>query len=98
VLTGRADFYFALPFQVARRSKEGKLARLAVGAAKAKRAFPDGPHHGRGRYPSSDYNFWIGALSRRKPRAYRGAPDKEINAAVAAPDVRRALLKLASIP
>jgi len=79
--------------------KEGKLRALGRRRGEAKRAVPGCPHHGRGRLPSSDYNFWIGALVAAKtPRDYRGAPEQGINAAVAAPDVRERFLKLASIP
>src|SRR6266705_2850286 len=40
-LTGRADFYFALPFQVGPQVKEGKLRALAVGSPKRSALFPD---------------------------------------------------------
>src|SRR5207247_9813214 len=43
VLTGRADFYFALPFQVGPQIKEGKLRALAVGSPKRSALFPDVP-------------------------------------------------------
>src|SRR5260221_9939957 len=61
VLTGRADFYFALPFQVGPQVKEGKLRALAVGSAKRSAPVPDVPTTGEARYPDSDYHFRIGA-------------------------------------
>jgi len=99
VLTGRADFYFALPFQVGPQVKEGKLRALAVGAAKRSALFPDVPTTVEAGYANSDYNFWIGALVAAKtPRDIVARLNKEINAAVAAPDVRERFLKLGVDP
>jgi tripartite-type tricarboxylate transporter receptor subunit TctC len=99
VLTGRADFYFALPFQVGPQVKEGKLRALAVGAAKRSPLFPDVPTTVEAGYPNSDYNFWIGALVAAKtPRDIMARLNKEINAAVASPDVRERFLKLGVEP
>jgi len=99
VLTGRADFYFALPFQVGPQVKEGKARALAVGAAKRSPLFPDVPTTVEAGYPNSDYNFWIGALvGARTPRDIMARLNKEINAAVASPDVRERFLKLGVEP
>src|SRR5258705_1109053 len=99
VITGRADFYFALPFQVGPQGKEGKLRALAVGAAKRSPLFPDVPTTVEAGYPNSDYNFWIGALVAAKtPRDIMARLNKEINAAVASADVRERFLKLGVEP
>ena len=99
VLTGRADFYFALPFQVGPQVKEGKARALAVGAAKRSPLFPDVPTTVEAGYANSDYNFWIGALVGAKtPREIAARLNKEINAAVASPDVRERFLKLGVEP
>src|SRR5882672_1285689 len=99
VLTGRADFYFALPFQVGPQVKEGKLRALAVGSPKRSALFPDVPTTVEAGYANSDYNFWIGALVASKtPRDIVARLNKEINAAVAAPDVRERFLKLGVDP
>ena len=99
VLTGRADFYFALPFQVGPQVKEGKARALAVGAAKRSPLFPDVPTTVEAGYPNSDYNFWIGALvGARTPKDITARLNKEINAAVASPDVRERFLKLGVEP
>ena len=99
VITGRADFYFALPFQVGPQVKEGKLRALAVGAAKRSPLFPDVPTTVEAGYPNSDYNFWIGALVAAKtPRDIMARLNKEINAAVASPEVRERFLKLGVEP
>jgi len=99
VLTGRADFYFALPFQVGPQVKEGKARALAVGAAKRSPLFPDVPTTVEAGYPNSDYNFWIGALvAARTPRDILARLNKEINAAVSSPDVRERFQKLGVDP
>jgi tripartite-type tricarboxylate transporter receptor subunit TctC len=99
VLTGRADFYFALPFQVGPQVKEGKLRALAVGAAKRSALFPDVPTTVEAGYPNSDYNFWIGALVAAKtPRDIVMRLNKEINSAVASSDVREKFFKLGVDP
>jgi tripartite-type tricarboxylate transporter receptor subunit TctC len=99
VLTGRADFYFALPFQVGPQVKEGKLRALAVGSPKRSALFPDVPTTVEAGYPNSDYNFWIGALVATKtPRDIVLRLNKEFNAAVNSPDVREKFLKLGVDP
>src|SRR5262245_28055109 len=99
VLTGRADFYFALPFQVGPQVKEGKARALAVGAAKRSPYFPDVLTTIEAGYPNSDYNFWIGALvGARTPKDIAARLNKEINAAVASADVRERFLKLGVEP
>src|SRR5712675_232731 len=99
VLTGRADFYFALPFQVGPQVKEGKLRALAVGSPKRSALFPDVPTTVEAGYPNSDYNFWIGALvASRTPRDIVLRLNKEFNAAVSSPEVREKFLKLGVDP
>ncbi len=99
VLTGRADFYFALPFQVGGQIKEGKLRALAVGSPKRSALFPDAPTTVEAGYPNSDYNFWIGALvSSRTPRDIQLRLNKEFNAAVGSAEVREKFLKLGVDP
>lgn len=99
VLTGRADFYFALPFQVGAQVKEGKLLALAVGSPKRSALFPDVPTTVELGYPNSDYNFWVGALVPVKtPRETVLRLNREINAAVNAPEIRERFLKLGADP
>ena len=99
VLTGRADFYFALPFQVGPQVKEGKLRALAVGSPRRSALFPDVPTTVEAGYPNSDYNFWIGALVASKtPRDIVQRLNKEFNAAVSSPEVREKFLKLGVDP
>ena len=99
VLTGRADFYFALPFQVAANVKGGKLLALAVGSPKRSALFPDVPTTVEAGYPNSDYNFWVGALMTAKtPREIVLRLNKEFTAAVNAPEVRERFLKLGADP
>jgi len=99
VLTGRADFYFALPFQVGAHVRDGKLVALAVGSPKRSALFPDVPTTIEAGYPNSDYNFWVGALvPSRTPREIRLRLGREINAAVNAPEIRDRFLKLGADP
>jgi len=97
VLTGRADFYFALPFQA--RAQAGKVLALAVGSPKRSSLFPDVPTTVEAGYPNSDYNFWVGALMPSKtPREIVQRLHREFNAAVNAPDVRERIIKTGADP
>jgi tripartite-type tricarboxylate transporter receptor subunit TctC len=97
VLTGRADFYFALPFQA--RAQAGKVLALAVGSPKRSGLFPDVPTTVEAGYPNSDYNFWVGALMpSRTPREIVQRLHREFNAAVNAPDVRERIVKTGADP
>lgn len=99
VLTGRADLYFALPFQVKGPVQEGKLVALAVGSPKRSSLFPDVPTTVEAGYPNSDYNFWVGALVAAKtPRDIVLRLNKEIDRAVNLPDVHERILKLGADP
>ena len=99
VLTGRADFYFALPFQARANLKEGKIRALAVGSPKRSSLFPDVPTTVEAGYPDSDYNFWVGALVASKtPREIVLRLHREFNAAVNAPDVREKIVKTGADP
>lgn len=99
VLTGRADLYFALPFQVKGPVQEGKLLALAVGSPKRSTLFPSVPTTVEAGYPNSDYNFWVGALVAAKtPRDVVLRLNKEIDRAVNLPDVHERILKLGADP
>lgn len=97
VITGRADFYFALPFQA--RAQAGKVLALAVGSPKRSSLFPDVPTTVEAGYANSDYNFWVGALiPSRTPREIVQRLHREFNAAVNAPDVRERIVKTGADP
>jgi len=99
VMTGRADFYFALPFQVRANLKSGKIRALAVGSPKRSSLFPDLPTTVEAGYPNSDYNAWVGALvPTRTPRDIVQRLHREFNAAVNAPDVREKIVKPGADP
>jgi len=99
VITGRADFYFALPFQVSAHVKDGRLLALAVGSPKRSALLPEVRTTVEAGYPNSDYNFWIGALVAAKtPREIVLRLNREINAAVNSPEVRDRFLKVGSDP
>ena len=97
VLTGRADFYFALPFQA--RAQAGKVLALAVGSPKRSALFPDVPTTVEAGYANSDYNFWVGALAPTKtPHEIVQRLHREFNAAVNAPEVRERIVKTGADP
>ena len=99
VMTGRADMYFALTFQVVPHLREGKIVPLAMGSSKRSALLPDLPTTVEAGYPNSDYNFWVGALiSSRTPREIVERLNREINAAVNSPDIRERFLKLGADP
>ncbi len=99
VLTGRADLYFALPFQVKGPVQDGKLLALAVGSPKRSKLFPSVPTTVEAGYPNSDYNFWVGALVAAKtPRDIVQRLNKEIDRAVNLPDVQERIVKLGADP
>ena len=99
VLTGRADMYFALTFQVVPYVREGKLVALAMGSPKRSALLPEVPTTVEAGYPNSDYNFWVGALvSSRTPRDIVQRLHREITAIVNTPDIRERFLKLGADP
>ncbi len=99
VLTGRADFYFALPFQAAANLKDGKIVAVAVGSPKRSSLFPDLPTTVEAGLANSDYNFWVGALmATRTPRDIVLRLHRDFNLAMSAPDVRERTLKLGADP
>ena len=99
VITGRADAYFALPFQVAAQMKDGKVLALAVGSPKRSALFPDVATTVELGYPNSDYNFWVGALVPSKtPRETVLRLNRDINAAVNSPEIKERFLKLGADP
>ncbi|MDQ6620252.1 MAG: tripartite tricarboxylate transporter substrate-binding protein [Pseudomonadota bacterium] len=99
VLTGRSDMYFALTFQAVPYVRDGRLLALAMGSPKRSALLPEVPTTVEAGYPNSDYNFWVGALvSSRTPRDVVQRLNREINAAVNAPDIRERFLKIGADP
>jgi tripartite-type tricarboxylate transporter receptor subunit TctC len=99
VLTGRADFYFALVFQAAGQVKEGKLNALGMGSASRSSMMPGLATTVELGYPNSDYNFWIGALvSSKVPRETVLRLNREFNTAVNAPDMKERYAKIGTEP
>lgn len=99
VLTGRADMYFALTFQVVPYVREGKLVALAMGSPKRSALLPEVPTTVEAGYPNSDYNFWVGALvSSRTPRDIVQRLHREITAIINTPEIRERFLKIGADP
>jgi tripartite-type tricarboxylate transporter receptor subunit TctC len=99
VVSGRADCYFALIFQAHKMRDAGKVSALAVSAPKRSSLMPDLPTTVEAGYPSSDYNFWVGALVAAKtPRPVVERLHKEINALVQSPEISDRIRKLGADP
>jgi tripartite-type tricarboxylate transporter receptor subunit TctC len=95
VLTGRADFYFALVFQALGQAKEGKVNALGMGSPHRSSLFPGLATTVEQGYPNSDYNFWIGALvSSKVPRETVLRLNREFNTAVNAPEMAERYAKI----
>jgi tripartite-type tricarboxylate transporter receptor subunit TctC len=70
-----------------------------MGSPRRSSLLPDVPTTVEAGYPNSDYNFWVGALVAAKtPREIVQRLNREINAAVNAPDVKDRFLKLGTDP
>jgi tripartite-type tricarboxylate transporter receptor subunit TctC len=99
VVAGRADCYFALVFQAKKMQEAGKVSSLAVSSPKRSSLFPGLPTTVEAGYPSSDYNFWIGALVPAKtPRPVVERLHREINALVQSPEISGRIKKLGADP
>jgi tripartite-type tricarboxylate transporter receptor subunit TctC len=99
VLTGRADIYFAPVFTVGTYIKDGRILPLAMGSPRRSALLPGVPTTVEAGYPNSDYNFWVGALAAsRTPRDIVMRLNREINAAVNAPDIQERFHKLGVDP
>jgi tripartite-type tricarboxylate transporter receptor subunit TctC len=99
VMGGRVDYYFAPVAPVVQLIKENKVAALAVGSPKRSSLFPDVPTTAEAGVPGSEYNFWIGMLVPGKtPKPIVERLYKEMQAALASPDVKERLAKLGADP
>jgi tripartite-type tricarboxylate transporter receptor subunit TctC len=99
VISGRADCYFALVFQAKRMVEGGKVAALATGSPKRSSLMPDVPTTLELGYPSSDYNFWVGAMVPAKtPRAVVDKLNADITELVKSAEIEAAIRKLGCDP
>ena len=99
VISGRADCYFALIFQAHKMRDAGKVAAHAVSSPKRSSLMPELPTTVEAGYPSSDYNFWVGALVAAKtPPEIVERLHKEINALVQSPEISDRIRKLGADP
>jgi len=99
VISGRADCYFALVFQAQKMRDSGKVDALVVSGPSRSSLMPDLPTTVEAGYPSSDYNFWVGALVASKtPREIVERLHKEIDTLVKSPEVSGRIRKLGAEP
>ncbi len=99
VMGGRVDYYFAPVAPVVQLIKEKKVAALAVGSPKRSSILPDVPTTAEAGVPDSEYSFWIGMLVPAKtPKPIVERLYREMQAALAAPDVKERLAKVGAEP
>src|SRR6185503_18287993 len=99
ILGGRLDFYFS-PLASAMPLIESKQVRaLAVTSARRSPSLPDIPTTLEAGYANSEYVFWIGVFApRATPRDIVTRLHDEIAKALADPQVRASIQKLAAEP
>ena len=99
VISGRADCYFALVFQAKKMHESGKVGALVVSSPKRTALMPELPTTEEAGYPSSAYNFWVGALvSTRVPRPIVERLHKEITSQVESAEISDQIRKLGADP
>jgi tripartite-type tricarboxylate transporter receptor subunit TctC len=99
VISGRADCYFALVFQAQKMRDAGKVSALVVSSPKRTPLMPDLPTTEEAGYPSSAYNFWVGALvSTKVPKPLVERLHREITTLVESPEVSDQIKKLGADP
>ena len=99
VISGRADCYFALVFQAQKMRDSGKVDALVVSGPQRSSLMPDLPTSVEAGYPTSDYNFWVGALVAAKtPRDIVERLHKEIDTLVKSAEISGRIRKLGAEP
>jgi tripartite-type tricarboxylate transporter receptor subunit TctC len=77
----------------------GKAVALAVSSAQRSPLLPNVPTVAEQGYPGFDYTLWVGVWAPASlPADIAAKINKDINAALAAPDVRERLTKLGTVP
>lgn len=95
VLAGRIDFYFLPLAPALTLVKSGKMVALMVGAQKRVPALPDVPTTIEMGWPDATYEFWGGvSVPTKTPQSVIDKLNKEINGALALPDIQQRLAKL----
>lgn len=99
ILAGRLDFYFSPLASAMPLIESNQVRALAVSSLKRSPALPDIPTTLEAGFPNSEYVFWIGVFApARTPRDIISRLHGEITKALADPQVRAGIQKLAAEP
>jgi tripartite-type tricarboxylate transporter receptor subunit TctC len=89
---GHTPIAFGSPASTVAQVKDGKLRGLAVASGKRLVALPDVPTMAQAGFPDIDVEFWIGIFAPAStPKDIVAALNREVDKAVALPDVRQRL-------
>ena len=99
LLGGRVDYYFAPISAAISAVRSGKLRPLAVSTAKRSSQLPDVPTVAESGAPGFEFTLWFGLWGPAgMPANIVDKINRDVNRAVASPDVREQLTKLGNDP
>jgi tripartite-type tricarboxylate transporter receptor subunit TctC len=98
-LAGRVCCYWAPLNAALPHVNGGKAVALAVSSAQRSPLLPNVPTVAEQGYPGFDYTLWVGLWGPAKmPAEIAAKINKDVNAALASPDLRERLTKLGTVP
>ena len=98
-IAGRVCCYWAPLNAALPHVTGGKAVALAVSSAQRSPLLPNVPSVAEQGYPGFDYTLWVGLWGPAKmPPDIAAKINKDVNAALAAPDLRERLTKLGTVP
>ncbi len=98
-IAGRVCCYWAPLNAALPHVNGGKAVALAVSSAQRSPLLPNVPSVAEPGYPGFDYTLWVGLWGPAKiPADIAAKINKDVNAALASPDLRERLTKLGTVP
>ena len=98
-IAGRVCCYWAPLNAALPHVNGGKAVALAVSSARRSPLLPNVPSVAEQGYPGFDYTLWVGLWGPAKmPADVAAKINKDVNAALASPDLRERLTKLGTVP
>jgi tripartite-type tricarboxylate transporter receptor subunit TctC len=98
-IAGRTCCYWAPLNAALPQVTSGKAVALAVSSAQRSPLLPNLPTVAEQGYPGFDYTLWVGLWGPAKmPADVAAKINKDVNAALASPDLRERLTKLGTVP
>ena len=98
-IAGRTCCYWAPLNAALPQVSSGKAIALAVSSAQRSPLLPNLPTVAEQGYPGFDYTLWVGLWGPAKmPADVAAKINKDVNAALASPDLRERLTKLGTVP